>query len=89
MDLPIYMAFSRHLEHEADRFGLELTHENHAAATAFVNLLRTDLGTPRPGIITMIWFGSHPCIADRIDFCNTYHPWETGQQLKYEKYLKP
>jgi Zn-dependent protease with chaperone function len=89
VDLPIYMAFSRHLEHEADRFGLELTRENHAAATAFVNLLRTDLGTPRPGIIPMIWFGSHPCIADRIDFCNTYHPWETGQPLKYEKYLKP
>jgi Zn-dependent protease with chaperone function len=28
--LPVPMAFSRHLEHEADRFGLELTHHNHA-----------------------------------------------------------
>ena len=55
VDLPIYMAFSRHLEHEADRFGLELTHQNHAAATAFVNILQTDLGTPRPGTIPMIW----------------------------------
>ncbi len=88
-DLPIYMAFSRHLEHEADRFGLELTHENHAAATAFVNILQTDLGVPRPGTIPMIWFGSHPCIADRIEFCNTYHPWETGQPSKYEEYMKP
>lgn len=88
-DLPIYMAFSRHLEHEADRFGLELTHENHAAAMAFVNILQKDLGTPRWGTIPMIWFGSHPCIADRIEFCNTYHPWDTGQPSKYEKYMKP
>jgi Zn-dependent protease with chaperone function len=88
-DLPIYMAFSRHLEHEADRFGLELTHENHAAATAFAKILQTDLGTPRPGTIPMIWLGSHPCIADRIEFCNTYHPWETGQPSKYEEYMKP
>jgi len=89
VDLPISMAFSRHLEHEADRFGLELTHQNHAAATAFVNILQTDLGVPRLGAIPMIWFGSHPCIADRIEFCNTYRPWETGQPSKYEEYMKP
>jgi Zn-dependent protease with chaperone function len=89
VDLPIYMAFSRHLEHEADRFGLELTHENRAAATAFVKLLQEDLGIPRPGTILMIWFGSHPCMADRIEFCNTYRPWEAGQPSKYEEYMKP
>jgi Zn-dependent protease with chaperone function len=87
VDQPIYMAFSRHLEHEADRFGLELTHENHAAATAFVELMQVGLGVPRPGAFFTIWFDSHPCIADRIDFCNTYHPWETGQPSKYEKYF--
>ena len=89
VDQPIDMAFSRHLDHEADRFGLELTHENHAAATAFAKLLQVGLGMPRPGIIPMIWFGSHPGIADRIEFCNTYHPWETGQSSKYEKYFRP
>jgi Zn-dependent protease with chaperone function len=89
VDMPIDMAFRRHLEHEADRFGLELTHENHAAATAFVKLLQANLGLPRPGTIPMIWFGSHPCIADRIEFCNAYRPWETGQPLKYEDYMKP
>jgi Zn-dependent protease with chaperone function len=89
VDLPINMAFRRHLEHEADRFGLELTHENHAAAMSFVKLLQANLGIPRPGTIPMIWFGSHPCIADRIEFCNTYHPWETAQLSKYEEYMKP
>jgi Zn-dependent protease with chaperone function len=86
---PINMAFSRHLEHEADRFGLELTHENHAAATAFVKLMQTDLGVPRPGALFTIWFGSHPCIADRVEFCNNYRPWETGQSSKYEEYFRP
>jgi Zn-dependent protease with chaperone function len=87
VDLPIDMAFSRYREHEADRFGLELTHENHAAATVFVKLMQVGLGVSRPGAIFTIWFDSHPCIADRIDFCNTYHPWETGQPSKYEKYF--
>jgi len=89
VNLPIYMAFRRHLEHEADRFGLELTHENHLAATAFAKLMQRGLGVPRPGAFFTIWFDSHPCIADRIEFCNTYHPWETGQPSKYEKYFLP
>ena len=89
VDQPIYMAFSRHLEHEADRFGLELTHKNHAAATCFVKLMQDGLGVPRPGAFFTIWFDSHPCIAERIEFCNTYRPWETGQSSKYEKYFLP
>jgi Zn-dependent protease with chaperone function len=89
VDAPIFMAFSRHLEHEADRFGLELTHKNHAAATAFVRLAQVNLGVPRPGAVFWFWFGSHPCIADRIEFCNTYRPWETGLPSKYEKYFLP
>ena len=77
--LPIWMAFSRHLEHEADRFGLELTHSNHAAATAFVKLQQAGLGISRPGTLVKFWLYSHPPIGERIDFCNQYRPWETGQ----------
>jgi STE24 endopeptidase len=87
--MPVMMAYSRHIEHEADRFGLELTHNNYAAATAFVNLQQANLGIPRPPLIFQLWLGSHPTIAERIEFCNTYHPWETGQPLKYEEYIKP
>jgi Zn-dependent protease with chaperone function len=90
VERPIDMAFSRPREHEADRFGLELTHENHAAATAFAKVMQVGLvAMPRPGAFFTIWFGSHPCIADRIEFCNTYHPWETGQPSKYERYFPP
>jgi Zn-dependent protease with chaperone function len=89
VDRPIDMVFSRRREHEADRFGLELTHENRTAATAFAKVMQVGLGVDRPGAIFTIWFDSHPCIADRIEFCNTYRPWETGLPSKYEKYFLP
>jgi Zn-dependent protease with chaperone function len=88
-DMPVLMAFSRHIEHEADRFGLELTHNNYAAATAFVALQQANLNVPRPPLIFQLWLGSHPTVAERIEFCNDYRPWETGQPSKYEKYISP
>ena len=33
---PAQLALTRHLEHEADRFGLEITQTNHSAGTALV-----------------------------------------------------
>ncbi|HVT58335.1 MAG TPA: M48 family metallopeptidase [Thermoanaerobaculia bacterium] len=80
---PLALAFSRHLEHEADRFGLELTRDNHAAATAFVALQHENLGYPRPSLLYKLWRSSHPPLGERIDFCNSYRPWEHGEPLKY------
>ncbi|MBI2421936.1 MAG: M48 family metallopeptidase [Candidatus Hydrogenedentes bacterium] len=81
---PLLLAYSRHNEHEADRFGLELTRSNHAAATAFVKLQTENLGVPDPGWIFMAWRGSHPSIGQRIRFMNAYKPWETGEKPAYE-----
>ncbi|MDB6066356.1 MAG: Zn-dependent protease with chaperone function [Pedosphaera sp.] len=86
--IPVGFAYSRHLEHEADRFGLEITHYNHSAGTGFVRLLTEDLGVPRPGLLYTLWFGTHPSIGDRIDFFNSYKPWEKGERSKYEGYFK-
>lgn len=72
---PLSLAYSRYLEREADRFGLELTRNNHAAATAFVNLQASNLSNPSPGPLYMLWRASHPSLAERITFCNDYHPW--------------
>jgi Zn-dependent protease with chaperone function len=80
---PVQLAISRHLEHEADRFGLELTRDNHAAATAFVKLQHQNLGIPYPGLLYTLWRESHPNLGERIEFSNDYRPWETGQPLKY------
>ena len=86
--MPIALAFTRHNEHEADRFGLEITRNNHAAATAFVKLQQENLGVPRPNILVKLWQASHPTLGERIDFSNEYRPWEKGEALRYGELFK-
>lgn len=81
---PALLAHSRHQERQSDRFGLEMTRDNHAAATSFVKLQAENLGNPRPGILYRLWRSSHPPLGERIDFCNSYRPWETGEPRQYE-----
>jgi Zn-dependent protease with chaperone function len=80
---PVQLAVSRTMEHEADRFGLEITRTNHSAATSFVKLQHENLSNPRPGWLSVLWRSSHPSIGDRIDFCNAYHPWAEGRPGQY------
>lgn len=79
---------SRWMEREADRFGLEITQSNRAAGEAFVVLQRENLSNPRPGILYKIWRSSHPPLKERVDFCNSYCPWNENKPLKYKKYFK-
>jgi STE24 endopeptidase len=81
---PAATGFSRHAEHEADRFGLEITRNNHAAATAFVKLQTDNLAVPRPNRLMVLFRENHPPLGDRIDFANEYRPWESGAPLAYE-----
>ena len=82
---PLSNYISRCMEHEADRFGLEITQNNKAAAEGFITLQQKNLGNPRPGNFYKFWRASHPPLGERIDFSNCYCPWKQGQQLKYEK----
>ncbi len=85
---PLSFAFTRYNEHESDRFGLEICQNNRAAALAFVKLQTENLGNPRPGWLYKLWRASHPPIGERIEFCNSYRPWETGEPLKYGHLIK-
>ena len=85
---PISLAVSRHFEHEADRFALEITRDNRAAATAFVILQQENLGVPRPARLYTWFRESHPPLGERIDFSNDYRPWESGQPLVYADRFK-
>lgn len=85
---PVLLALSRYQEHEADRFALELTRDNRAAATTFVRLQVENLSVPRPGSLYMLWRGSHPALGDRIDFANRYRPWETKEPLRYDRLFR-
>jgi Zn-dependent protease with chaperone function len=80
---PAALALSRWQEREADRFGLEITRANNAAARAFVRLQEDNLAVPRTGPLFRLWRASHPDLADRIEFANRYSPWLRGQPLRY------
>jgi STE24 endopeptidase len=74
---------SRYHEHQSDQFGLELTQNNHAAATAFVKLQTDNLSIPYPGELSVFLRSSHPPLGDRITFANSYKPWKTGGVLEF------
>lgn len=75
---PIVLAFSRYQEREADRFALEITRDNRAAATTFVRLQQENLVVPYPGRLYVLWRASHPPLGERVDFANRYRRWKEG-----------
>lgn len=82
---PLALAYSRHHEHEADRFALDLTHRNRSAARAFAHLQRENLGVPRQTLVDKLWRSTHPSVAERIEFCNTYRPWEARGEARWAR----
>jgi STE24 endopeptidase len=87
---PVQSAVSRHFEHQADQYGLEVTHglipdSGQVAAQAFQVLGEVDLSDPTPSPVTVIMFYSHPTIPDRIRFCLTYDPWDKGEPPEFVK----
>jgi len=87
---PIDNAVSRHFEHQADQFGLELIHgfvpnAPEAAANAFEILGEVNLEEPHPTWIDKIWFDDHPPVDERIRFARTYDPWSQGKSPEFVK----
>ncbi|MGH9534085.1 MAG: M48 family metallopeptidase [Terriglobales bacterium] len=65
-------AFSRHLEHEADAYGLRHCPDPAAAITSFRQDLRSDLIVPNPPHWVVWWFFDHPADAQRIAYAERY-----------------
>lgn len=87
---PIASAFSRHLEHQADIYGLEVTHglfpnNTEVAARAFQALGEKSYDYPYPNPLLVFWSYDHPTIKDRIHFALHYDPWQTPSGPKYVK----
>jgi STE24 endopeptidase len=87
---PVASAFSRHVEHQADQFGLEVTHgltpdSGQVAAQAFQILGEVDLADPEPNPLEVFLYYSHPAIPDRVQFSLTYDPWSKGGQGEFVK----
>ena len=85
--MPIDLAFQRYQEREADRFAVELTRDNHAAATAYIKLSQGVLNMPKPGPLYTIWRLTHPSEASEVEFFNEYRPWQSGQALRYGSFI--
>jgi STE24 endopeptidase len=64
---PLESAISRTMELQADRFGLQITGNGHAAARTFVKFAEDNLSLPSPPPLIRFWLGTHPTLAERID----------------------
>ena len=87
---PVGSAFSRYQEHQADQYGLEVTHgltpeSGQVAARGFNLLGDVDLGDPEPNPVDVFLFYSHPPIPDRVQFALTYDPWSKGGTGEFVK----
>jgi len=87
---PVGNTFSRHLEHQADLYGLEVTHgvfpdNGEVAATSFQKLGDKGYDYPTPNPLLVFWSYSHPTISERIQFSLHYDPWDTAAGPKYVK----
>lgn len=87
---PIDSAVSRYFEHQADQYGLEVTHgatpdSGQVAAQSFQILGQIDLSDPRPNPVDVFLFYSHPPIPNRIRFALTYAPWSHRRAPEFVK----
>ncbi|HEX8800676.1 MAG TPA: M48 family metalloprotease, partial [Terriglobales bacterium] len=85
---PVLNAISRHYEHEADRYGIEVIHgivpnANQVAAHYFEKSGEINLNDPAPSEWVKIWFYDHPTRPERVHFVATYDPWSQGEKGKY------
>lgn len=84
---PIVNGISRHYEHQADQFGLEVTYgvvsdPNSAEARSLEKLGEEDLADPDPPPFIKFWLFSHPPLDDRIRFAVSYKPWAEGKPMQ-------
>jgi STE24 endopeptidase len=87
---PVSNAYSRHLEHQADQYGLEVIHglvpdAPVVAAHAFQVLGEVDLEEPNPSTAVKFWFYNHPPLDERMRFAQTYDPWSEGRAPEFVK----
>jgi STE24 endopeptidase len=85
---PVSNAYSRHLEHQADQYGLEVIHgmvpdAPVVAAHSFQVLGEVDLEEPNPSTAVKFWFYNHPPLDERMRFAQTYDPWSQGRAPEF------
>lgn len=77
---PAINTFIRSVEHNADVFALDLTHDNDAALSLITEYAKTSLYVPNPDWFTRNFRMDHPSLEDRAQSLLTYHPWHKNPQ---------
>jgi STE24 endopeptidase len=85
---PVVNGISRHYEHQADQYGLEVMHglvpdSGRSAAQSFQILGERSLDYPDVGKFAEFWLWSHPTIRDRVIYAQTYDPWSQGRSPEF------
>ncbi len=85
---PLENTYSRHVEHQADVYGLEVIHgivpaSGEVAAESFQILGEINLEEPRPSAFIRAWLYDHPPLEDRLIFAQTYDPWSKDQPPQF------
>ena len=85
---PALDGISRHFEHQADQFGLEVAYgvvpdPNTADVQSFQIMAEEDLEDPDPSPFIRFWLYTHPPTDERIRFAATYKPWAEGKPLEF------
>jgi STE24 endopeptidase len=85
---PVVNTYSRYQEHEADVYGLEVTHgiipdSPRTAAEAFQILGESYLSHPNPPTFIKVWLYDHPPVAERLSFARDYDPWAKGESPQF------
>jgi Zn-dependent protease with chaperone function len=65
---PVFSGMSRHFEHKADEYGLRMTDNPQAAASAFEKLAAKNLSNPEPSAFIEFWLYDHPTIKKRVEY---------------------
>jgi len=70
--LPVSPTYSRYLEHQADKYALELTCKPDAFISAMNKLAYQNLSDPNPSPVIEFLLYDHPPASKRIKFAETY-----------------
>jgi len=86
---PLVNTYSRNQEHQADVYGLEVTHgilpdARSVAVHSFQVMGELDLDEPSPNRFIEFWTFTHPSTAERMAFAESYDPW-TSRTPEYVK----
>ncbi len=86
---PAFNAIQQHVEFEADRFALEVTHDNRALGEWQAAVGKQPWRLNEYDWFTATFLATHPSQAERVRLANSYHPWETGHPGVYGATCRP